>query len=222
MCWFSIFKISVLDSTRTFRRWDWRCRQQLKSVFLSLCSIDPNPLGGHLTSGHVLESQFRSFVGQYPIPILHGLTVGELAQMIKGERWLDGLNSLDLRIMQMQGWQRTMRWPATRLPWVPTSPNIPTFEASLLYPGIGLVGETQLVNEGRGTPRPFTQFGAPWLDARRLAYRLNRIELPGLAFEATRYTPSIHSESSSYSTFRRSLHQRRAHSCASDLPGPTS
>ena len=82
-----------------------------------------------------------------------------------------------------------MRWPATRLPWVETSPNIPTFNASLIYPGIGLVGETQLVNEGRGTPRPFTQFGAPWLDAPRLARLLNRLSLPGLAFEATRYTP---------------------------------
>lgn len=149
----------------------------------------PNPLGGTHVSGHVLEPRFYSFVGQYPIPIVHGLTVAELALMIKGERWLRGIGSLNLEIIKMQGWQRSMRWPATRLPWVETSPNIPTFDASLVYPGIGLVGETQLVNEGRGTPRPFTQFGAPWLDAKRLAHQLNRLSLPGLTFEATRYIP---------------------------------
>ncbi len=149
----------------------------------------PNPLGGNTVSGHVLEARFHSFVGQYPIPIVHGLTIGELALMIRAESWLNGLDSLKLEVIQMQGWQRAMRWPSTRLPWVPTSPNIPTFEASLVYPGIGLVGETQLVNEGRGTPRPFTQFGAPWLNAQRLTHRLNQLGLPGLAFEPTRYTP---------------------------------
>lgn len=149
----------------------------------------PNPLGGTTVSGHVLEPRYLSFVGQYPIPIVHGMTSGELAQMIKGERWLTGLERLDLQVVQMTGWRRKMRWPATRLPWVETSPNIPTFLSSLVYPGIGLVGETQLVNEGRGTPEPFTQFGAPWLDARRLARRLNALNLPGVTFEATRYRP---------------------------------
>lgn len=149
----------------------------------------PNPLGGNTVAGHVLEPQFYSFVGQYPIPILHGLTVGELALMIKGERWLEGLNQLDLKVIRMQGWQRVMRWPETRLPWVATSPNIPTFVSSLIYPGIGLIGETQLVNEGRGTPEPFTQFGAPWLDARRLTKKLNQLGLAGVTFETTRYTP---------------------------------
>jgi len=149
----------------------------------------PNPLGGTTVSGHVLEPRYFSFVGQYPIPIVHGMTSGELAQMIKGERWLGGLDRLDLQVIQMTGWRRAMRWPATGLAWVATSPNIPTFMSSLVYPGIGLVGETQLVNEGRGTPEPFTQFGAPWLDARRLARRLNALSLPGVTFEATRYRP---------------------------------
>lgn len=149
----------------------------------------PNPLDGNTVSGPVLESRYRSFVGQYPIPILHGLTVGELAAMIRGEGWLGGLGGLDLEVIEMQGWRRAMRWPQTQLPWVPTSPNIPTFISSLVYPGIGLVGETQLVNEGRGTPEPFTQFGAPWLNARHLTKRLNRLNLAGVTFEATRYTP---------------------------------
>ena len=148
----------------------------------------PNPLGGDYVSGFVLEPRLRSFVGQYPIPIVHGLTVGELAQMIKGQRWLDGLDHLDLRIVEMRGWQRSMRWPETGQIWVPTSPNIPTFEAALVYPGIGIVGETA-VNEGRGTPTPFSLFGAPWLDAQPMAAQLIAATLPGVRFEATRYTP---------------------------------
>jgi len=148
----------------------------------------PNPLGGTDVSGFMRETAYTSFVGQYPIPIVHGLTVGELAAMIKGERWLTGLESLDLGVMKMEGWRREMRWPATRLAWRPTSPNIPTFESSLTYPGIGLVGET-LVNEGRGTPIPFQQFGAPWLDARHAANKLAAAGLPGVRFDATSYTP---------------------------------
>jgi uncharacterized protein YbbC (DUF1343 family) len=148
----------------------------------------PNPLGGTYVSGFVLEPRHRSFVGQYPIPIVHGMTIAELARMIQGERLLTGLERLDLQIVPLKGWRRTMRFPATRLPWVATSPNIPTFEAALVYPGIGMVGET-LVNEGRGTPTPFLQFGAPWLDAARMADDLNQARLPGVNFAATRYIP---------------------------------
>ena len=148
----------------------------------------PNPLGGDYVSGFVLEPTLRSFVGQYPIPIVHGLTVGELARMIKGEAWLPGLGNLDLQVIAMQGWQRSMRWPQTGRAWVATSPNIPTFEAALVYPGIGVVGETE-VSEGRGTPTPFSVFGAPWLDAPRLAARLNAMGLPGARFETASFTP---------------------------------
>jgi uncharacterized protein YbbC (DUF1343 family) len=148
----------------------------------------PNPLGGLDVAGFTLEPARKSFVGQYPIPVVHGLTVGELAQMIKGERWLSGLEQLQLSVVPLKGWAQAMRWPATGLPWVATSPNIPTFEAALVYPGIGVVGET-LVNEGRGTPTPFSQFGAPWFDAVAAAAQLNSAGLPGVTFTATRYTP---------------------------------
>ena len=148
----------------------------------------PNPLGGNYVSGFVLEKARTSFVGQYAIPIVHGLTVGELAHMIKGERWLDGLDKLDLQLAALTGWKRSLRWPATGLPWMATSPNIPTFESALVYPGIGVVGEA-LVNEGRGTPTPFSQFGAPWLDAKRMAGDLNAAKLLGVRFEAVTYTP---------------------------------
>jgi uncharacterized protein YbbC (DUF1343 family) len=148
----------------------------------------PNPLGGAYVSGFVLEAPLRSFVGEYPIPIVHGLTVGELARMIQGEKWLPGLDGLALSVVAMQGWQRSMRWQATGRTWVATSPNIPTFAAALVYPGMGLVGEAQ-VNEGRGTPTPFSLFGAPWIEGAKLAQSLNALRLPGVAFRAETFTP---------------------------------
>jgi uncharacterized protein YbbC (DUF1343 family) len=148
----------------------------------------PNPLGGLYVCGFVLEPPLRSFVGEYPIPIVHGLTVGELARMIRGEKWLGGLDALELDVVAMQGWQRSMRWPATGRAWVATSPNIPSFEAALVYPGMGLVGETD-VNEGRGTPTPFSVFGASWIDGPRLVRSLNALALPGVTFRAEAFTP---------------------------------
>jgi uncharacterized protein YbbC (DUF1343 family) len=148
----------------------------------------PNPIGGEDVAGFVLEPSLKSFVGQYPMPIVHGMTVGEIARMIKGERWLEGVESVDLTVIEMTGWTRAMRWPSTGRAWVPTSPNVPTFLSALVYPGMGLVGET-LVNEGRGTPSPFLQCGAPWLDGARSAARLDAAKLPGVRFEETRYTP---------------------------------
>ena len=148
----------------------------------------PNPLGGNYVSGFVLEPALTSFVGQYPIPIVHGMTVAELAHMIKGERMLPGLERLDLQVMVMKGWRRDMRWPETGRPWVATSPNVPSFATALLYPGIGIVGELA-VSEGRGTATPFQLFGAPWLDAPRLTSHLTALQLPGVRFEAVTYTP---------------------------------
>ena len=149
----------------------------------------PNPLGGEYVAGFVLDSGLQSFVGQYPIPAVHGMTIGELAAMIKGEAWLAGLADLDLRIVEMAGWRRAMRWPDTGHDWVATSPNVPTFYSAVAYPGIGIIGESGLANEGRGTDAPFTVFGAPWLDAKALVLELGALGLPGVRFEAVRYTP---------------------------------
>jgi uncharacterized protein YbbC (DUF1343 family) len=148
----------------------------------------PNPLGGAYVSGFVLETPLASFVGQYPVPIVHGMTVGELAGMIKGEAWLAGLGALDLTVISIEGWRRAMRWPELGRPWVTTSPNIPSFEAALVYPGMGLVGEAD-VNEGRGTPTPFSLLGAPWMKGAGLAERLNAAGLDGVRFAAHVYTP---------------------------------
>jgi uncharacterized protein YbbC (DUF1343 family) len=147
----------------------------------------PNPLGGRV-GGFVREPEHASFVGLYPVPIQHGMTVGELAQMIVGEGWLPGLDSLDLRIVELGGWRRDALWPESGLPFVPTSPNIPDFETALVYPGAALF-EGTVVSEGRGTEAPFRLIGAPWLDGAVLADTLDARGLPGVRFEPARFTP---------------------------------
>ena len=148
----------------------------------------PNPLGGEYFAGPVLETGCRSFTGEYAIPAAHGLTVGELALMIKGERMLPGLDGLDLRVIKMEGWRRSMRWSDTGLEWVRTSPNIPDFETALLYPGICFF-EGTAASVGRGTPEPFKMVGLPGINAGKIAEQLNCRNLPGVRFEAVLFTP---------------------------------
>jgi uncharacterized protein YbbC (DUF1343 family) len=148
----------------------------------------PNPLGGSYASGFVRHELPASFTSPYPIPVAHGMTVGELAGMIKGEAMLPGLSHLELSVVRMQGWQRWMRWPDTGLSWVSTSPNLASFESTLLYPGIGLLEATS-ASEGRGSAEPFRLVGWPGIDPQALALRLNSQELPGLHFEPARFTP---------------------------------
>ncbi len=148
----------------------------------------PNPLGGDYVAGFGLEPAHTSFVGQYPIPIAHGLTVGELARMIQGESLLPGLDALQLDVVAMEGWQRAMLWPETGLPWINTSPNIPGFETALVYPGACFF-EATAASEGRGTETPFTLLGAPWADGQALADTLNARGLPGVRFEAAAFSP---------------------------------
>ncbi len=148
----------------------------------------PNPLGGETVGGFMMERAYISFVGQFEIPQVHGLTVGELANMIRGEKLIGGVEKLDLRILAMDGWKRAMRWPETGREWVRTSPNIPTFITALVYPGVGLV-EGIPANEGRGTDTPFLQLGAPWIDGGRLARRMTAARLPGARFAAVEYVP---------------------------------
>lgn len=150
----------------------------------------PNPLSGTYVSGFVLEPQHESYVGKYPIPVAHGMTVGELARMIKGEKWLPGLDDLALTVVEMDGWERSMRWPETGLPWIQPSPNLPTFETALAYAGTCFFEATAKASEGRGTSRPFTHVGAPWADGEALADTLNARGLPGVRFHATRFTPT--------------------------------
>lgn len=157
----------------------------------------PNPLGGTYMAGFVAEKEFESFVGQYPIPTAHGLTVGELARMIQGEAWLPGLEQLELTVIEVDGWTRSMCRPNPELPWIKPSPNIPSFETALLYPGTCIFEGVNL-SEGRGTLEPFLVIGGPWVDGASLAAGLNGLELPGLLYESVAFTPeSIQGMSSS-------------------------
>ena len=118
----------------------------------------PNPLGGNYVAGWVLEPEYDSFVGTYPIPIAHGLTLGELAQMALGEDWYETDAKVNLRVIPMSGWQREMKWNDTQLEWVPPSPNLPTFEHAYAYIGTCFFEGTTL-SEGRGTEHPFLMMG---------------------------------------------------------------
>lgn len=120
----------------------------------------PNPAGGDYVAGWILEEEHKSFVGAYPIPIAHGLTLGELANMAAGEGWLDVEKTPNLRVIKSEGWNRSMLWTDTGLNWIPPSPNLPTFEHALVYLGTCLF-EGTTISEGRGTNNPFLTIGAP-------------------------------------------------------------
>ena len=148
----------------------------------------PNPLGGEYVSGYVLEEGNTSFVGQYPIPIAHGMTIGELARLIKGEAYLEGLENLDLSVIEMEGWSRSMTWDQLNRPWIPTSPNIPDVETAFVYAGTCFF-EAVEASEGRGTRTPFLQVGATWGNAEDLVATLNSYQLDGVDFEPIEFTP---------------------------------
>jgi uncharacterized protein YbbC (DUF1343 family) len=149
----------------------------------------PNPLGGVQMEGPTLEPQFATFVGLYPIPVRYGLTVGELARMINDEGWLAKGVKADLTVVPLTGWKRGDWYDQTGLRFIKPSPNMPDLETATLYPGLCLLEGTNL-SEGRGTPKPFRQFGAPWIDSNVLATRLNALKLPGLRFTPASFTPT--------------------------------
>ena len=144
----------------------------------------PNPINGLTVSGPMLDEGRQSFTGFHRLPVRHGMTIGELALMIKTDLVLD----LELEIIQLEGWQRTEFFDTTGLPWVNPSPNMRSLTEAILYPGIGLL-ETTNLSVGRGTDTPFELFGAPWLDGNQLVRELKQLELPGISFTAIRFTP---------------------------------
>ncbi|MFC1761041.1 exo-beta-N-acetylmuramidase NamZ domain-containing protein [Planctomycetota bacterium] len=148
----------------------------------------PNPLGGERIEGPILDPNFASFKGLFPIPVVHGLTVGELARLINGEGWLGAGLQVDLEVVPLRGWTRDMDFNQTGLRFIKPSPNMPDVLTALIYPGTALIEGTN-VSEGRGSERPFQQFGAPWIDAERLANRLNAHQVPGIRFIPIHFTP---------------------------------
>lgn len=149
----------------------------------------PNPIGGDVVDGNVLDMRFKSFVGPAPIPYVHGLTVGELATMANEKGWLEGKKRCDLTVVRMRGWRRSMTWRETGLLWIPTSPHVPKSESAFAIAATGAIGEIGVINIGVGYTTPFELIGAPWMDGREFASRLNTMDVPGIYFRPTRYKP---------------------------------
>lgn len=146
----------------------------------------PNPIGGCMVEGPVLDLAYRSFIGLYPIPMRHGLTVGELAAFVNSECGIGA----DLEVIQLANWHRGQWLDCTDLPWVMPSPNMPTLSTATVYPGTVLVEGTNL-SEGRGTTRPFELIGAPFLDGGRMATYLGALNLPGARFRPVWFRPTF-------------------------------
>jgi uncharacterized protein YbbC (DUF1343 family) len=146
----------------------------------------PNPIGGVAVEGPMLERGCESFVGQFPIPMRHGMTIGELARLFNDAFGLGA----PLEVVPMTGWRREQLWESTGLPWVLPSPNVPTADTAMVYPGTVLFEGTML-SEGRGTTRPFELVGAPGIDPDAFASRLNGIGLPGVRFRPAVFEPTF-------------------------------
>lgn len=169
----------------------------------------PNPLGGRKIEGSITEDGYVSFVSQFKIPYLYGLTVGELATMVNEEsrerlqfNRLHGISAPEelsksgelpqpcrLTVVPMQGWRRDMLWEDTGLPWVPSSPHVQTGHTAYFYPMTGIIGEFGYYNIGVGYTLPFELFGAPWINAEKLAEQMNKLELKGILFRPIHYSP---------------------------------
>ncbi|NOY74915.1 MAG: DUF1343 domain-containing protein [Kiritimatiellaeota bacterium] len=145
----------------------------------------PNPLGASVVDGPVSEKAYLSFIGLYPIPRVYGLTVGELARYLNTEEKI----RCRLLIVPMVNYKRGMVWSQTGLPWVPTSPNIPTPEAACAFAATGTIGETGCLSIGIGYTLPFQVVAAPWINAEKMAGALNRLRLPGVRFRPIHYKP---------------------------------
>jgi len=146
----------------------------------------PNPINGVSVEGNILNPEFQSFVGRYPIPVRHGMTVGELAMLFNTEYGIEA----DLKVVRMEDWLRDMWFDETGLVWVQPSPNIPTLDTAIVYPGTCLLEGTN-VSEGRGTTKPFELSGAPWIDSSGLIAELRSRKLPGALFRQAYFTPAF-------------------------------
>ena len=151
----------------------------------------PNPLGGNKVEGNLVEEGYFSFVSKYAIPYLYGLTPGELAQYLNGEGIISAKagKKCDLTVIPMEGWTRDMKFRATGMPWVLPSPQIPNPESAWFYPVSGVIGELYIFNTGIGYTLPFELFAASWIDADKLAERMNALNLPGIKFRPINVKP---------------------------------
>jgi uncharacterized protein YbbC (DUF1343 family) len=159
------------------------CLEMKKSIVL----LDrPNPIGGHIIEGPVLDTAYTSFVGQRPLPVRHGMTIGEIGNYL----WNEFYPSLDFHVITLQGWERRMWFNDTGLPWIMPSPNMPILDTAIVYPGMCLLEGTNL-SEGRGTTRPFEIFGAPFIESEILVSHLNQFRLPSVIFRPMYFQPTF-------------------------------
>jgi uncharacterized protein YbbC (DUF1343 family) len=163
------------------------CMQACHEAGKTIVVLDrPNPLAGHITEGPVLDPGFTSFVGLRPLPVRHGMTIGEISAYLRDTFY----PRLDHCIIPMQGWKRKMWFDQSHLPWVMPSPNMPTFDTALVYPGMCLFEATN-ISEGRGTTRPFELFGAPFIHPETLVNVLKEFKLPGVLFRPLSFQPTF-------------------------------
>ncbi len=148
----------------------------------------PNPAGGEFISGWMMQEKHKSFVGAYPIPMAHGMTLGELAQMMVGEYWIPHADKAQVRVIPMDGWKRSMKWPETGLKWIAPSPNLPTFNHAFVYLGTVLF-EGVNISEGRGTSDPFLKVGAPTTTLTSSHIAKLRRQFSGVNIERISFTP---------------------------------
>lgn len=163
------------------------CMQACREAGKTVVVLDrPNPIGGRITEGPVLRLGYQSFVGLRPLPVRHGMTIGEIGHYLE-DAFHPGVR---YRVVPMQGWKRRSWFDKTLLPWVMPSPNMPTLDTALVYPGMCLLEGTNL-SEGRGTTRPFEIFGAPFIHPRTLVDNLREFKLPGVTFRPLYFEPAF-------------------------------
>jgi uncharacterized protein YbbC (DUF1343 family) len=185
-----VMVIDVQDVGSRYYTFIWTmelCMQACLEMDKSTVILDrPNPIGGHITEGPVLDMAYASFVGQRPLPVRHGMTIGEIGNYLRNEFY----PSLDFHVILMQGWKRKMWFDETGLTWIMPSPNMPTLDTAIGYPGMCLLEGTNL-SEGRGTTRPFEIFGAPFIEPDMLVKKLKELKLPGIVFRLMYFQPTF-------------------------------
>jgi uncharacterized protein YbbC (DUF1343 family) len=185
-----VLAIDVQDVGARYYTFIWTmelCMQSCLEFRKSVVILDrPNPIGGYIVEGPVLNMAFSSFVGQRPLPVRHGMAVGEIGNYLQKEFY----PSLDFHVIPIRGWKRKMWFDDTLLPWVMPSPNMPTLDTATVYPGMCLLEGTNL-SEGRGTTRPFEIFGAPFIEPDLLTDRLRAFKLPGVVFRPMYFQPTF-------------------------------
>lgn len=185
-----VFIVDLQDIGARYYTFIWTmalCMEACEEKAMPMIVLDRvNPVGGHLTEGAVLKPEFSSFVGLHPLPVRHGMTIGEIAMYFKEQFYPE----LDLTVIPLYGWERSQWFDETGLPWVMPSPNMPTLETATVYPGMCLL-EGTILSEGRGTTRPFEIFGAPFIEPEKLVKRLNEFRLKGVFFRPLYFKPTF-------------------------------